>query len=135
MFNRLILLIACLLIAGAASAQTFYQVKANHVGLAFACMTIDDTDALYRAILVARKTEEGSQEREEITTAILDRLNELQGRGVCGMLTAKGILHRWDSDEDYPELVGIRETVFSGGLIRAKGRTYWTVLDWLEHAE
>ena len=135
MFNKLSLLIVCLLAAGAASAQTFYQVRANYVGSAFACMTISDTAALYKAIVVAAEEEEGSRKRTEVTTAILGRFDELQRRGVCGMLNAGALLHRWDSDEDYPELVGIRDTVFSGGLIRAKGRTYWTVLDWLEHAE
>ena len=135
MFNKFNLLIACLLIAGAASAQTFYQVKANYVGSAFACMVIDDTATLYRAIVVAAEEEEGSRRREEVTAAVLDRFEELQRRGVCGMLNAGALLHRWDSNEDYPELVGVRDTVFSGGLIRAKGRTYWTVLNWLEHAE
>ena len=111
------------------------QVKADYVGLAFACMRIDDTAELYGAIVAAREEEEGSQKREEMAATILDRLNELQRRGVCGMLTARAFLHRWDSDERYPRLVGVRETVFSGGLFRAKGRTYWTVAAWLEYAE
>ena len=137
MFNKISMLIAgtCLLVASAASAQTFYQVKADYVGLAFACMRIGDTAELYGAMVAVWDEEKGSQKQTEMIAALDDRLNELQRQGVCGMLTSRGILHRWDSDEDYPRLVGVRETVFSGGLYRATGRTYWTVLDWLEYAE
>ena len=53
MFNKFNLLIVCLLIAGAASAQTFYQVKPDAARLATGCLRPDDITDLWGAVRIA----------------------------------------------------------------------------------
>ena len=122
---RLTLPIACLLVAGAASAQTFYQTKPGRE-FVFACTTPEDMTALYEAAVAARD----NPDLEDGARKLGDRLFRTR---LCVQMRHTAVFERWDSDEDYPELVGVRDTVRTfGGLLSSRGRTYWTRLGWLE---
>ena len=127
MFNKIRLLIVCLLIAGAASAQTFYVLKPGN-RMAWACVTPRLTETLYEGFVLS----DGDPEFFKVVRAeLLDAFD----RRRCIPILHDYIFHRWDSDEEFPEQVGVRETITTlDGLIRAKGRTYWTRKEWLEEA-
>lgn len=143
MFNRITLLVAllCPLVAGAASGQVtsrqlnaymgLYQVKADAAGVAFGCLRPRDTKLVYEAMVRLIDLPEGSGERAELTAQIDETWGALQADGLCGRLKIDAVMKRWDSDDEYPELIGVRATGWGG----ERGRTYWTRKAWLEPAE
>lgn len=111
-----------------------YQVKAEFAGSGFACLRPVHTDGFYAIMqAIARAEEEGFDspewraKKEQAETAWRRKLMT----GQCGDLQIGAVMKRWDSDEKYPELIGVRRYSFGS----TSGRTYWTRLDWLEPAQ
>ena len=117
--RRLILVAvgALLLVSGAASAQItgrqlsamvgLYQVKADFLGEAIACLRPKDTKTLHDAIMAVRHLPE-SDEREELRIKTNEMWSRLTQNDLCGLLETDAVMLRWDSDEAYPELLGVR---------------------------
>ena len=136
---------ACLLIAGTAAAQQVgrnqygivvftYQVKAEFAGQAIACLRPQDTNSFYEGVQEIRRQAEAGADPEAVESAT-DRIEEIWSRAqdaeLCSHLRTSGKYVRWDSDEEHPELVGIRNDNRFGAFSK---RTYWTRLEWLEPA-
>ena len=139
--------VMCLLVAGTAAAQQgvtsrqmaalagLYQVKAESVGQAIACLRPQDTNSFYEALAMIRERAEAGEDPAALESA-REHINEVWSRAtkneLCGLIQTDAILKRWDSSEEYPELIGVRNTTRFG---RTTGRTYWTRKDWLEIAD
>ena len=132
---------ALLLVSGAASAQVtgrqlsamagLYQVRAMSAGVAFGCLRPQDTMSMFETMLKLFDLPEGSDERAEYGAHIDREWNSLEARGLCSLIGVDVVVKRWDSDEDYPDLIGVRLSGWGG----ATGRVYWTRKAWLEPAE
>lgn len=132
-FRRALALSACLLGAGAASAQTLHQVKPEFVGIAVACIDPKDTDQWHRATtqLAEGKMTGVDPARMEEGYRIVDRWWERRVElGMCGFILAEGQFHVMQRDEEWPELVGVDKTTNLGRPVG--GRTYWTRREWIE---
>ena len=136
---------ACLLIAGTAAAQQVgrnqygivvitYQVKADFAGEAFGCLRPQDTNSFYEGMQEIKRQAQAGADPEALDSAT-EHINGVWSRAteaqLCAHLTVSGKYVRWDSDEEHPELVGIRNDSRFGALSK---RTYWTRLEWLEPA-
>ncbi|MCY4431644.1 MAG: hypothetical protein OXC11_14800 [Rhodospirillales bacterium] len=108
-----------------------YQVNADSVGNVFACFRPKDKQSLYVAAS-AMKNQQDPDKRAELLDRFERVRKDLTRNELCGLLQTDAVTQRWDTDEEYPALIGARNV---GPFGRPTGRTYWTRLDWLEPAE
>ena len=129
----------CLLVASTAAAQyTFnefgmvaapvYQIKADRVGNAFICLRKQDIKHLTDAMDLV-KSESDPEVRARMAATLDEHWTKLAQHEICGLIRTDAVLTQMETDEEYPELVGVKNPTPSG---RLTGRLYWTRLDWLE---